>query len=132
VDTLERFWTDLVGRLSGPMTFRLILQPIMAAVIALKDGLEDAHKGRPPYFWAMASRPEVRRTEMQELWTSVGRVIVLGVLMDAVYQLIVMRWIYPVETIVVVLLLVVIPYMLFRSVVNRIARHRTGSGRIRS
>jgi hypothetical protein len=29
-DTLTRFWNDLVGRLTGPMTFRLILQPVMA------------------------------------------------------------------------------------------------------
>jgi hypothetical protein len=46
-DLLTRFWTDLVGRLTGPMTFRLILQPLMAILIAVRDGVKDAREDRP-------------------------------------------------------------------------------------
>jgi hypothetical protein len=52
-----------------------------------------------------------------------GRVILLGVLMDATYQVIVFRRIYPFELVVVVLLLAFVPYLVLRGPVNRIAQH---------
>jgi hypothetical protein len=35
VETFQRFWHDLVERPDGPMRFRFILQPLMAAIAAL-------------------------------------------------------------------------------------------------
>ena len=35
---LTRFWDQLIARPSGP--FRLILQPIMATILAILDGLK--------------------------------------------------------------------------------------------
>jgi hypothetical protein len=55
--TLTRIWTDLVGRLSGPLTLRLFLQPVMASLFALRDGVRDAPAGRPPYLWTIFSEP---------------------------------------------------------------------------
>ena len=31
-----RFFDDLAGRLDGPMTFRFVLQPVMAAIAAVR------------------------------------------------------------------------------------------------
>jgi hypothetical protein len=45
--------------------------------------------------------------------------------MDAVYQWIVLRWIYPMELVVVVVLLALVPYVLLRGPINRIARRWT-------
>ncbi len=42
-DLATRFFTQLVGRVHGPMHFRLILQPVMAVIFATKDGIKDAH-----------------------------------------------------------------------------------------
>ena len=39
VGTFERIWDDLVERPDAPMRFRLILQPLMAALVAIRDGL---------------------------------------------------------------------------------------------
>jgi hypothetical protein len=39
---------DLIDRLTGPMKFRLVLQPVMAAFFAIRSGLEDARAGKPP------------------------------------------------------------------------------------
>ena len=35
------------------MTFRFILQPAMAFIAALRDGVMDARPGRRPYLWAL-------------------------------------------------------------------------------
>jgi hypothetical protein len=34
----HRVWRQLIERPTGPMAFRFILQPIMAAIAALRDG----------------------------------------------------------------------------------------------
>ena len=47
-DLLTRFWTDLVGRLTGPMSFRMIMQPIMASLFALRDGMKTRAPAVPP------------------------------------------------------------------------------------
>jgi hypothetical protein len=44
----HRVWEQLIARPTGPMAFRFILQPIMAAIAALRDGVNDARSGRPP------------------------------------------------------------------------------------
>ena len=45
-DMLARVWMNLGDRVGGPMTFRIILQPTMAALLALLAGLKDAREGR--------------------------------------------------------------------------------------
>jgi hypothetical protein len=122
-DFLPRFWTDLVGRLSIPLAFRLILQPAMSILFAVRDGIKDAREGRPPYFRAIFNRRKERRSLLRKEWKALARVIGLGVVMDAVYQVTVFRAFRPLELIVVVLLLVLIPYLLWRGPVNLIARH---------
>jgi hypothetical protein len=59
----------------------------------------------------------------------VTRVILLGVVMDTIYQLIVFRWIHPLQLVVVVLGLAFLPYVVLRGPIGRIAsawRNRVG------
>jgi hypothetical protein len=123
-DLLNRFWEDLLGRVGGPFTFRFVLQPLMAMFYATRDGIHDARTGRPAYLWTLVTGPGERRALLREGWTAVTRVIVLGIVMDVLYQIIVFRWIHPLEMIVIVLLLAFVPYLLLRGPVNRIARSR--------
>jgi len=113
---------NMVGRFGGPMTFRVILQPTMAALLALRGGLKDAREGRPPYFWTILTDSANRAELLREGWKAIARVFVLAVVMDIIYQFIVVRWIYPFETLAIAILLAVVPYLLIRGPVNRIAR----------
>jgi len=123
-DPFSRIAADLVARVSGPMKFRLVLQPVMAAFFAIRSGLKDAKAGRPPYFWALFTRPESRREMLKDGWKSVGRVFVLGVVMDVIYQFIVLKKFYPGETVIVAIILAIVPYLLIRGPVSRIASPR--------
>ncbi len=104
------------------MKFRLILQPVMAAIFAVRSGLKDAKQGKPPYFWAMFTNPENRREMLRDGWKSVGRVFILGIVIDVIYQFIAFKKFYPVEALVVAVVLAFIPYLLIRGPVTRIAR----------
>src|SRR5271156_5699047 len=46
----DRVWHDLLERPSHLFRFRFILQPVMAGIAALHDGIADARRGRTPYF----------------------------------------------------------------------------------
>jgi hypothetical protein len=122
-DIVTRFVTDLIGRLSGPLTLRLFLQPSVAMFFAVRDGLKDAREGRPPHLWRMVTGPpEARRRRAQETRQAVLKVFIMAVALDCVYQVLVFRWIYPVEAMFTAVILAILPYVLLRGAINRIAR----------
>lgn len=121
-DVLSRFVGDLVGRIDGPMASRLILQPLIASMIAVRDGFEDAREGRSPYLTTIVGRPFQRFRLLRDGLKSILRVFLLAILFDAVYQLFVLKWFYPAETLVVALTLACLPYALLRGAVTRMTR----------
>jgi hypothetical protein len=119
---LARIWESMVARVSGPLRFRLVLQPLMAVFFAVLGGLKDARDGKPPYFWALFTDAHDRRSLLTDGWRSIWRVFVLAIVLDVIYQWIVQRWIYPGETVLVAVILAIVPFVLVRGPVNRIAR----------
>lgn len=123
-DIFKRLWDNLIGRFSGPMNFRLIVQPTVAAIIAIRSGLRDAREGRPAFFWAALTDPTHRRESWQEVRKGVGKVFVLAAVLDSIYQLIVHRGVYLGELVITATFLAIVPYLLIRGPVNRIARRK--------
>ena len=127
--TLRRFWHDLVERPDEPMRFRFVLQPLMAAIAAIHDGREDARAGRSPYFMTVLRNPQERVGRLREGLNATARIILLGLVMDVIYQLIVLKTFYPNEALVIALLLAFVPYLIIRGLVLRIARSRIRGSR---
>jgi len=122
-DTWVRFTSDMVGRVTtGPMKFRLVFQPAMAMFFAVRSGLADAKAGKPPYFWALLSGSAPRKAMIENGWKSVGRVFILAVVLDVIYQLYELRFVYPLQAIVVAFVLAIVPYLIVRGLVTRLAR----------
>jgi hypothetical protein len=122
IENIDRIWNSLLARPSGPMAFRFILQPSMAAVVAIRDGLNDVKGDRSPFLWTILSNPEKRGGRLREGLNATARIILLGLAMDAVYQIIVFKAFYPYEALIIALLLAFIPYLLIRGVTSRISR----------
>jgi hypothetical protein len=127
---MDDMWTrvgeQLMARVSGPMHFRLVLQPGMAAIFAIISGLRDAKAGRPPYFWTLITHPEQDKELLKDGWKSIGRVFIFAVVLDAVYQFIVLHFFYVGEAIIVAFVLAIVPYVILRGIVTRLARKRLG------
>lgn len=121
-EVLARIWENLGGRVGGPLTLRIFLQPTVAALLALRAGVRDARSGRPPYLWAILTDPADRRDLVGEGWKAVSTVFGLAAIIDIVYQVLVFRWVYPLEVLLVAFLLACVPYLLIRGPANRIAR----------
>ena len=121
-ELLTRVWENLLGRVHGPLTFRLILQPLAAAVIATRAGIKDARSGRPAYGWAVLANRVRRKELLREGWKEVTRVFLLALAVDLVYEVIEFRRVYPGESLIVAAVLALLPYPLIRTSVNLIIR----------
>ena len=72
-DTWMRIVENIVDRVSGPMKFRVVLQPLMAVIFAIIAGLKDAKAGKPPYFWGLFNDPAHRTEMLADGWKSVAQ-----------------------------------------------------------
>lgn len=124
-ELLTRFFQNLVGRIHGPMNFRIIFQPLMALIFAIRDGRRDAREGKPPYFWTLFTQPGHRSELLRSGWKSVGKIFLVALVLDGVYQFIEVRWFYPLEALVTAFFLAIVPYVLLRGPVSRL----TGANR---
>jgi hypothetical protein len=121
-----RVGSQLLARVSGPMKFRLVLQPAMACFFAIREGLADAKAGKAPYFWSILSNFSHCGALVKSGWKDVGRIFLLAIAMDVVYQLIVLHFVYPGEAIIVGIVLAIVPYLILRGLVSRLARKEKG------
>jgi hypothetical protein len=126
IDVIARIVGHLADRVSGPLKFRLILQPLVAGYLAVRAGLQDARVGRPAFLWAIVTTSGEARELLRSGWKDVGKVFLAAVLVDVLYQVVVARWVYPGEALVVAVLLALVPYVVVRGPVTRIMRDRVG------
>ena len=122
-EELDRVWRNIVARPGGPMTFRFLLQPAMAAIAALRDGVNDARLARAPYLSAILRGDEGRGARLWEGIVSTARILILGIVMDVIYQLVFLDAFYPAESALIAILLAFVPYALLRGPIGRVARH---------
>jgi hypothetical protein len=120
---LVRILRNLVNRPNDSMSFRFILQPMMALIAAIHDGVKDARIGRSPYFRTILKDPEKRIGRLREGLNATARIILLGLAMDVIYQATVLKTFYPAEALIVAFLLAFAPYVVIRGAVARAARH---------
>jgi hypothetical protein len=123
-DVWLRLTQNLSHRVSGPMNFRFILQPVMAIIFATIGGLKDAKAGKAPYFWSIFTDPRHRLELLKEGWKSVGKVIILAIILDVIFQLKELNTVYVGEALIIAILLAIIPYLIVRGLVTRLVRKR--------
>lgn len=120
-EVLGRIGRNIVERPAGPMTFRFILQPAMAAIVAFHDGTKDARLNRSPYLWGLLTDRNESTGRLREGVIATARIILLGFLMDGIYQAVVLDAFYPAETVLIAILLAFLPYVLLRGPFSRLA-----------
>lgn len=119
---LTRFWNDLAGRIDGPMSFRFLMQPAMATFFGIRDGLRFAREKRSFLLWGGPSEPVERRTQFWASWRAINKVFILAIVLDSIYQYLVLNWFYPLEALFVALFVAMVPYLAVRFLVNYLAR----------
>jgi len=125
-DLLNRVWENLLERTEGPMNLRFFLQPAMSLFFAIKAAIRDSKNGTVPFRLGILFLKEQRKNIAKEGWKDVGKLFIIGSVLDIIYQLVVIfglktqQEFYPLESLLVAFLLAIVPYLLFRGPVNRL------------
>ena len=121
-DFFRYFVEQLVERFGGPLNFRLVVMPTVVTLLALRADWKDAREGRPVFLGAFIKDPVERRRLFRSAVKDIGRVFIVAIVLDTVYQLIVFHWVYPGQLLTVAIVCAVVPYVLVRGPITRIAR----------
>ena len=116
------FLEDLPRRLTGPGRLRFVFQPLVAILLGIRAGRADARAGRPPYLLALAAHAQHRRQMLAETAGALANVVLIGILLDAISQWLILGMAHPGAALVVGPVLIGSPYALARVLSNRLAR----------
>ena len=118
------FFEDLPGRLTGPGRLRFLFQPTMAILLGIRAGRLDAAAGRPPFVQSLLFHHGSRAGLVRDALRGVGNLILIGIILDAVSQWLILGVSHPGAALVVGPLLIAVPYSVARALANRAAaRH---------
>jgi len=99
VEFLVKTWDQLLGRVGGPFTFRFVLQPIVAVLLAMRSV---AHGGGR--------------------WEGLRRLCIVSFTLDVLYQLLMLDRVYPLQAVLVMAALAIVPYAIARAIARAITR----------
>lgn len=124
MDSLADFWSrtvqEILGRAHGPLHFRLFVMPITVVVLAIRAHLKDVREGKPVFLGAFITSPTERRRLLRSALKDVGRVLIVALTLDTIYQLLVFKAFYPGQALVVATACAVVPYVLVRGPLTRL------------
>ena len=110
----------------GPLNFRLVVMPTVVTLLAIRAGLRDAREGQPAFLWGIISDPSRRRQRMLAAWKDITRIFIVAIVLDTLYQVMVLRAFYVVQALIVAVACAIVPYVLFRGPATRLARVLSG------
>ena len=123
----EEFLNDLVARVTGPMSFRFILQPIVAIGLGVRDGLMDAKAGMPPFIYDLIFKPKNRKRQLTSAFHRLLTPIIVATILDAIAQYLIFKHIRPLHALLVGTFIMGLPYSISRGITNRIASALRGA-----
>jgi hypothetical protein len=122
LEMLNHRGEHLLGRVNGPLNFRLVVMPLVVTILAIRAHLRDVREGRPTVLGAFFTDPTERRRFLRSGLKDFGKVFIVACVLDTAYQILVLRSFHPGEVLVVAVVCAIVPYLLLRGLVLRSAR----------
>ena len=119
---MSRGVDELLGRFSGPLNFRLVVMPTVVTILAIRADLRDAREGWPVPLGAFFTHPVERRRLLRSAVNDIGRIFIVAVVLDTIYQLWVLRSFHIGQLLIVAAACAIVPYVLVRGPITRLAR----------
>jgi len=122
----------IAARLTGPMNFRFILQPVVAILLGIRDGRTDAKTGTPPFLFLLFTDPKDRGKNLVQALKGLIVPIALGTVLDGVAQFLIFRdvpgrgmIVRPLPALIVGTTVIALPYVLARSITCNLLKRKT-------
>jgi hypothetical protein len=122
------FLEDLPRRLMGPGRFRFFFQPLFSILLGLRNGREDAKAGRPAFFTGLFFHQDLSRELRKSGISAILNLVLMGILLDSLFQWLILGTSYPVPALIVGPVLITAPYALARDLAKRCSRPRNDGG----
>ena len=120
------FWEGIVDVASGRGQFRLILQPLIAVIVGVKFGMADAKSGKDPFLWRLAVTSKDRMKLVKQALKSVIIPFTIAIVVDGILQYLLLGYVRPLAAVVMGAVLVFVPFVISRSLSNRVYRRTHG------
>ncbi len=114
----------IIELVTGPGNLRFVVQPLIAILLAIRDGRNDAKSGTPAYLAELVSGSGPRGATLKGSMKATLMPFSVAVILDSILQIVIfdvwrLQW-----ALVVGLFLVGIPYVVVRSISNSLfSRH---------
>lgn len=118
----RQFLDELPQRLTGPGRLRFVLQPLVAILLGWRSGRADVRAGRPAYLLGLVTGSVDRKASLRSGFAVVRDLVAVGIVLDAVAQLLIYRQVHPGAAVVIGPVLICLPYALSRALSYRIVR----------
>ena len=116
------FVEDIPKRLSGPGRFRFVRQPLVATLLGIRSGIADVRAGRPPYVFGVLFNRKFRSELLKTGFAAIVNLVLMGILLDSLFQWVILGASYPGAALVVGPVLIATPYAIARALTNRFYR----------
>lgn len=120
------FWEGIVDVASGRGQLRLILQPLLAVIVGVKFGLGDAKSGKDPFLLRVVRSPALRVDLLERALKGVLVPFTIAVVADGALQYLSYGYVRPLAALVMGTMLVFAPFLISRSIANRVYRRTHG------
>ena len=121
-----QFFEDLPRRLAGPGRMRFLFQPALAITFGWKAGRSDAISGRPFLLRRLFGGAPERATVVKETIEGIGVLLLMGILLDSLFQWILLGVSYPGAALVVGPVLITVPYAAARTLAGALKSRPVG------
>ena len=122
LEMIGRGWENFLARPNGSLSLRFYIQPTMASLLALRAGIRGCEAGPAGLSVGDTHAPERRLQLLHEGWRGAMTPFLLALALDCAYQIMTIRFVYPLELLFTATLLALVPYALLRGPFNRLAR----------
>jgi hypothetical protein len=115
----------VAARLAGPFSFRFVLQPIVAIVLGVRDGIRDGRQGRPSFLLDFCRNPQRRKPHLQQVSRRLLLPLTVAIVLDGFVQFLLFGWIRVSGAVTAGPVLMGLPYIIARAVTSWIVCRRT-------
>lgn len=113
----------IADRVTGPLHFRFIFQPLVSILLGIRDGKRDAKAGITPFLWDLFISHENHERNIKIAIETLLKPIIFGVILDSVAQYLIFdHYVNIGGAVLVGTFIIAVPYMLSREITNRIIR----------
>lgn len=117
-------WEKIQARVTGPFHFRLILQPLIAIILGIRDGRIAAKAGKRPIFLHMVTSKDDRLNYLKQVWRAIVKPLVIGIILDMIVQFIIFKSVRIWGAILLGAIIIALPYALSLGLSNRYFRQK--------